>query len=71
MMMNMKMDKLDIPPVGEFIEMLSVEGSEIYTCKAAMYMFLYTEKNLTGEANEILTVGEIYEKFSGAQIIFT
>ncbi|MFC1539661.1 DsrE/DsrF/DrsH-like family protein [Candidatus Latescibacterota bacterium] len=71
MMMNKEMDKLDIPPVGEFIEMLDAAGAEIYACKAAMDMFHYKKEDLTGEVKEILTIGEFYEKSAGAQIIFT
>ncbi len=70
-MMKKEMDKLDIPPVGEFIEMLSCAGAELYACKAAMDMFHFTKDDLTDEVDEILTVGEFYEKSAGAQIIFT
>jgi len=70
-MMKKEMDKLDIPPVDEFIEMLDASGAEIYACKAAMDMFHYTEADLTGEVKEILTIGDFYEKSAGAQIIFT
>ena len=70
-MMKKEMDKLDIPPVDEFIEMLSASGATLYACRAAMDMFHYTEEDLTEEVSEILTVGEFYEKSAGAQIIFT
>lgn len=70
-MMNKEMDKLDIPPVGEFIEMMEAAGCELYACKAAMDMFHFTEKDLTEEVSEILTIGEFYEKSAGAEIIFT
>ncbi|KUK54941.1 MAG: hypothetical protein XD77_0765, partial [Marinimicrobia bacterium 46_47] len=30
--MKKEMEKLDIPPVGEFIEMLSDAGAELYAC---------------------------------------
>ena len=70
-MMNKEMDSLDIPPVGEFIEMLDAAGAELYACKAAMDMFHYTKEDLTEEVSEILTIGDFYEKSAGAQIIFT
>ena len=70
-MMKKEMDKLDIPPVDEFIEMLDASGAEIYACKAAMDMFHYTKDDLTDEVKEILTIGDFYEKSAGAQIIFT
>ena len=38
-MMNKEMDKLDIPPIGEFIEMISDAGGQLYACKATVDMF--------------------------------
>ena len=70
-MMKKEMDKLDIPPVDEFIEMLDAAGAKLYACRAAMDMFHFTGDDLTPEVEKILTVGEFYEKSAGAQIIFT
>lgn len=70
-MMKREMEALDIPPVREFIEMISDAGGEIYACKAAMDMFHMTEKDLCPQVEEILSVGTFYEKSAGAQIIFT
>ena len=70
-MMKKEMDALDIPPVREFIEMISDAGGEIYACKAAMDMFHMGKKDLCEQVTDILTVGEFYEKSAGAQIIFT
>ncbi|MBN1294900.1 MAG: DsrE/DsrF/DrsH-like family protein [Candidatus Latescibacteria bacterium] len=70
-MMKKEMDKLDIPPVDEFIEMLSAAGAKLYACKAAMDMFHYKKEDLIDEVEAILTVGEFYELSAGAQIIFT
>jgi peroxiredoxin family protein len=70
-MMKKEMEKLDIPPVREFIEMIHDGGGEIYACKAAMNMFHYTKDDLSEHVDGILTVGEFYEKSAGAQVIFT
>ena len=70
-MMKKEMDKLDIPPIPEFLEMISDGGGRIYACKAAMDMFHYTADDLCEQAEKILTVGEFYEKSAGSQIIFT
>ena len=70
-MMKKEMEKLDIPPIDEFMEMLDAAGAKIYACKAAMDMFHYTESDLIDEVEKILTVGEFYELSAGAQIIFT
>ncbi len=70
-MMKKEMDKLDIPPVGEFVEMISDAGGKIYACKATVDMFHLTEKDFCPQVDRVLTVGEFYELSAGAQIIFT
>ena len=70
-MMKRKMEALDIPPVGEFIEMISDAGGEIYACKAAMDMFGIKRDELVPQVNAVLTVGEFYDKSAGAYILFT
>ncbi len=70
-MMKQEMENLDIPPVGEFIEMIHDSSGEIYACKAAMDMFKFKPEDLCDDVDGILTVGDFYEKSAGAQIIFT
>ncbi len=70
-MMMKEMEALDIPPVGEFLEMIHDGGGEVYACKAAMDMFHLGEKDLWEDVDSILTIGDFYEKSAGAQIIFT
>lgn len=69
--MKQKIEQLDIPPVGEFIEMISDAGGEIYACKAAMDMFGLKRDDLVPQVQSVLTIGEFYEKSAGSQIIFT
>jgi len=70
-MMKKKMEKLDIPPVREFIEMMSDAGCDIFACKASVDMFHLTKKDFCPQVNDIISVGQFYEKSAGAQIIFT
>ncbi|GAB4192462.1 MAG: DsrE/DsrF/DrsH-like family protein [Calditrichia bacterium] len=70
-MMKSKMEKLDIPPVDEFIEMISAAGGKLYACKATVDMWGLTEKDFVDEMDKILTVGEFYELAAGGSIIFT
>jgi len=70
-MMKKEMDKIDIPPVREFIEMCSDAGAELYACKATVDMFHLKKEDFCTQIKEIITVGEFYEKSAGAQIIFT
>lgn len=70
-MMKKEMEKLDIPPVREFIEMISDAGGNIYACKASVDMFHLTKKDFCPQVNDIISVGQFYEMSAGAQIIFT
>lgn len=70
-MMKKEMDKLDIPPVSEFIEMIHDAGGTIYACKATVDMFNLSMDDFCPEVDKVLTVGEFYELSSDAQIIFT
>jgi peroxiredoxin family protein len=72
-MMMSQMDKLDIPPVKEFLEMIVAGGGEIYACKLAVDMFKLKKEDLTEEVIDIITVGDFYAMAGGigTQIIFT
>ncbi|MFK4104300.1 DsrE/DsrF/DrsH-like family protein [Streptomyces sp. NPDC019531] len=65
-----KMEKLDIPPIPEFIEMISDTGAGIYACKAAVDRFELDKDDLIEQVQGI-TVGEFYDVAAGGQIIYT
>ncbi len=70
-MMKKEMEKIDIPPVSEFIEMIHDTGCGIYACKATVDMFKLTKDDFCDELDKVLTVGEFYELAAGSSIIFT
>jgi peroxiredoxin family protein len=70
-MMEKKMTDLDIPPIHEFIEFIGDTGAGMYACKASVDMFDLTADDFVEQVQEIITVGEFYEKAAGGQIIFT
>lgn len=70
-MMKKEMEKLDIPPVSEFLEMITASGGKVYACKLAVDMFKLKREDLYDDLDGILTVGDFYEKAAGGQIIFT
>ncbi len=72
-MMKSQMEALDIPPVDEFLEMITAGGGEIFACKLAMDMFKLKESDLWDGCSGVLTVGDFYAKCGGegTQIIFT
>lgn len=71
-MMKKEMDKLDIPHVTEFFEMIEAGGGEIYACKLAADMFHLTQKDFVPQVKDIITVGDMYALAGGerTQIIF-
>jgi len=70
-MMQRQMEKLDIPPVPELIELLADSGAELYACKATVDMFGLAAEDFVPQVKGILTVGEFYELAAGGEIIFT
>lgn len=70
-MMKKQMEQLDIPPIPEFIEMISDAGGKLYACLASVEMFKLKKEDFCDQVEKILTVGDFYEMSAGGQIIFT
>ncbi len=70
-MMKREIEKLDIPPVREFLQMIHDAGAGIYACKASVDMFHLTKKDFAPVVDDIISVGQFYERAAGGQIIFT
>ena len=68
-MMRSEIDKLDFPPVREFVEMVMDAGTKVYGCKMSMDMMKLTEDDLI-EGAEVLGAMEFLEISANAQIIF-
>jgi peroxiredoxin family protein len=66
-----EMEKLDIPPIPEFIGMIADSGAGLYACKASVDMFGLTIEDFVPQVEDIITVGEFYGLAAGGQIIFT
>lgn len=61
-MMKKEMEKLDMPPVGEFLEILSDSGCKLWACKLAVEMFHLKKEDLIDEVEDIITVGDFYAR---------
>ena len=70
-MMGKKMDKLDIPDIPEFMELIGDTGCGMYACKASVDLFGFEKNDFIPQVQDIITVGEFYEIAAGGQIIFT
>ena len=71
-MMKKEMDKLDMPPVDEFLEILSASGVKLWACKLAYDMFHLKESDLIEDIDGILTIGDFYNRADkeGVQMLF-
>ncbi len=58
--MKKAMDKLDIPPVSEFLEIISASGGKIYACKLATDLFQLGKEDFIDDLEDIITVGDLY-----------
>ena len=70
-MMKRQMEKIDIPPIPEFVELVADSGVRLYACKATVDMFGLTMDDFVPQLEGIISVGEFYEQAAGGQIIFT
>jgi peroxiredoxin family protein len=66
-----KMEELDIPPIPEFVEMISDSGAGLYACKASVDLFDLGPEDFIEQVDGIITVGEFYALAAGGQIVFT
>jgi len=66
-----EMEKLDIPPIPEFVEMISDSGGRLFGCKASVDLFGLSEDDFIPQVEGIITVGEFYGLAAGGQVIFT
>lgn len=64
-MMKKEMEKIDMPEVPEFLEILSDSGVRMWACKLAMDMFHYKKEDLFEGVEDIITVGDFYKKSEG------
>jgi len=70
-MMKRQMEKIDIPPIPEFVELVADSGAKLYACKATVDMFDLSMDDFVPQVEDIISVGEFYEKAAGGEIIFT
>lgn len=71
-MMKSELEKLDIPPVDEFLEILVASGTKLWACKLAMDMFHLKKEDLIDDIEGVLTVGDFYGRAEseGTHILF-
>ena len=71
-MMKKEMEKLDMPPIGEFLEILSDSACKLWGCKLAIDMFHLKKEDLIDDLDGIITIGDFYNRANedGTQMLF-
>lgn len=69
-MMKKELEKIDIPPIREFVEMISDAGGKIYACSMAMDMFHLEKSDLDDHVDEVIGAMEFFEVAAGGPILF-
>ncbi len=69
-LMNDKMKGLEVPPVREYLQMLSDAGAKMYACKMSVDMFGLKKEDFIDGVEDIVTAGDFMDMTEGAQIIF-
>jgi peroxiredoxin family protein len=64
-MMKKEMEKIDMPDVREFLEILTASGVKLWACKLAMDMFHYNREDMVEDLDGVITVGDFYKQGSG------
>ena len=64
-MMKKEMEKVDMPGIMEFIEILKASGVKLWACRLAMDMFHYKKDDMVDELDGVLTVGDFYKQGTG------
>ncbi|MCK9404019.1 MAG: DsrE/DsrF/DrsH-like family protein [Chitinophagaceae bacterium] len=64
-MMKREMEKLDMPGVREFLDIMKASGVKLWACKLAMEMFHYTKEDMYADLDGVITVGDFYKQGAG------
>jgi peroxiredoxin family protein len=69
-MLKREFDKLDVPPVSEFLDIITASGGRLWGCKLSADMYGVEEKDLRDDVGGIITAADFIEIAKGAQVIF-
>jgi peroxiredoxin family protein len=64
-MMKKEMEKIDMPDIHEFLDILVASGVKLWACKLAMDMFHYKKSDMYDDLSDVITVGDFYKQGSG------
>lgn len=69
-LMKDKMEKLQVPTVREYLQMLVDAGAKLYACKMSVDMMGLQKEDFVEGVQDIVTAADFMDMTDGAQIIF-
>ncbi len=69
-LMKSKMEKLEVPTVREYLQMLVDAGAKLYACKMTVDMMGLKKEDFVDGVLDIVTASDFMDMTEGAQIIF-
>jgi peroxiredoxin family protein len=69
-LMKDKMTDLQVPPVGEYLQMLVDGGAKLYACKMSVDMMNLKKEDFVDGVIDIVTASDFMDMTHGAQVIF-
>jgi peroxiredoxin family protein len=63
--MKKEMEKIDMPDIHEFLDILTASGVKLWACKLAMDMFHYKKEDMYAGVEAVITVGDFYKESAG------
>ena len=69
-MLKKQIAEQEVPPVPEFMQMLSDMGARFWACKMSVDMMGLTKDDMFDEVEDIINVNEFIELSEGSQVIF-
>jgi peroxiredoxin family protein len=69
-MMNKSLEELDIPPVPEFLDLITASGGHLWACRLSADMNHVTEADLYDGVEGIINASDFIEMTDGAQLLF-
>jgi peroxiredoxin family protein len=70
MMMKREIERVDAPPVDEFLEMVHDAGAQIYACQMSVDMMKLTADDFVEQVDGVVNAMDFLEMAEGAQIMF-
>ncbi|HEY8781547.1 MAG TPA: DsrE/DsrF/DrsH-like family protein [Mucilaginibacter sp.] len=64
-MMKKEMEKIDMPGILEFLDIITASGVRLWACKLAVDMFHYKKEDLYEGVEAIIPIGDFYQRSAG------